>query len=196
VAAIFAALPGAGQPAHIEWPIRVMAHLGLICEEIADATTFDVERVGGLVVLHIRADHRVMAGGRKNELKTIQRARSLPLPPSIAESFWEYASSLPPGPLFPGIAPDRDGLRSNKIGAAVRKFIRSLGISGAPYSFRNRFHTAMEGMPDLKKAREHYICGHTVEDVHDAYKDHPPHKTYPFICRFNPLVLSDPPTSA
>jgi hypothetical protein len=186
---IFEALPG--QPCHVMWPIKLMAHLGLICEEIADATTHDVEQIDGLVVLHIRADHRVMAGGQKNELKTIQRARSLPLPPDIAEGFWAYVEAVRyghgKGPLFPGIVPDRDGLRTGKIGRAVRDFIKGLGIEATPYSFRNRFHTQLEGMPDLKPARERYICGHKVEDIHDAYKEHPPHKTYPFIARFNPV---------
>jgi hypothetical protein len=167
----------------------------LICEEIADADIRDVERVDDLVVLHIRADHRVMIAGQKNELKTIQRARSLAVPPDIADGFWAYAEAVRrgkgEGPLFPQVVPDRDGLRTRKIGRAVRDFIKGLGIEATPYSFRNRFHTQLEGMPDLKPARERYICGHKVEDVHDAYKEHPPHKTYPFIARINPVGRSD-----
>jgi hypothetical protein len=154
-----------------------------------------VERVGDLAVLHVRADHRVMVGGQKNELKTIQRARSLPLPPDIADGFWDYAEAVRrghgAGPLFPQVVPDRDGLRTGKIGQKVRNFIKSLGIDATPYSFRNRFHTAFEDMPEPRpgKARERYICGHKVADIHDAYKEHPPHKTYPFIARIKPMGL-------
>jgi hypothetical protein len=170
-----------------------MAYLGLICEEIADATTHDVERVGDLVVLHIRADHRVMAGGQRNELKTIQRARSLPLAPDIAGGFWTYAEAVQRGhgggTLFPQIVPDRDSLRTRKIGQKVRDFIKGLGIEATPYSFRNRFHTALENLPEPKPgtARERYICGHKIADVHDGYTEHPPHKTYPFMVRINPV---------
>ena len=191
VRTIFEALPG--QPAHIEWPITIMAYLGLICEEIADATTHDVERVDGLTVLHIRADNRLMPDAQNNELKTIQRERSLPLPPDIAEGFWAYVERVRlghgEGPLFPQVYPDRDGVRTGKIGAAVRAFIRALGIEGLPYSFRNRFHTALDGLSEPKPSadRERYICGHTTIDVHAAYKMHPPHKTYPFIARIDPL---------
>jgi hypothetical protein len=49
--------------------------------------------------------------------------------------------------------------------------------------------------PKPGKARERYICGHKVEDIHGAYKEHPPHKTYPFIARINPMGLSGRPTS-
>lgn len=196
---IFNALPR--QPCHVVWPIKLMAHLGLICEEIADATTHDVERIGNLVVLHIRADHRVMAGGQRNELKTIQRARGLPLPPEIAEGFWAYAEAARrdhgEGPLFPQIVPDRDGLRTRKIGRGCRDFIKGLGIEATPYSFRNRFHTALDNLAEPKPSadRERYICGHKIADIHAGYKMHLPAETYPFIARINPVGQSGRPTS-
>jgi hypothetical protein len=117
------------------------------------------------------------------------------LPPEIAEGFWAYVEAVRrddgEGPPFPQIVPDRDGLRTRKIGRAVRDFIKGLGIEATPYSFRNRFHTALD---NPSADRERYICGHKIADIHAGYKEHPPHKTYPFIARINPAGRSERPT--
>jgi hypothetical protein len=185
---ILAALPGTAP--HIEWPTLIMAHLGLICEEIADATTHDVERIGDMVVLHVRSDHRVMVNGQKNDLKTEFRPRSLPLPPDLAERFWDRVlgvrASYGDGPLFPEVAPDRDGIRSDKLGRKIRDLIDHLGIAATPYSFRHRFLSQLKTIcpdPDYRR----YIAGHKPKDVHaDTYLHYEPWELKPFLDQIQP----------
>ena len=185
---ILAALPGT-EP-YVEWPTLIMAHLGVICEEIADATTHDVERIGDMVVLHVRPDHRVMVNGQKNDLKTEFRPRSLPLPADLAERFWEHVlrvrASHGDGTLFPEVAPDRDGIRSNKVGRKIRDMIDDLGIAATPYSFRHRFLSQLKTIcpdPDYRR----YLAGHRPSDVHaDTYLHYEPWELKPFLDQIRP----------
>jgi integrase len=190
------ALAVADAPPWIKWPTLLAAALGTIAEETVDADVRDVERVGDMIVLHIRPDHRVIIGADANNLKSVYRKRSLPLPRWLAEPFADYAESVwaeyGPGPLFPQVTPDRDGIRSNRVGHLIRRFTRDLGIDGTPYSWRKRFATALEGMADLKPDRQCYLTGHGPIDVHAKfYLEHPPAETFVFIDR-----IPDPAAAA
>jgi integrase len=194
---IFDALPGTAPC--IYWPVMVMSHLGLINEEVSDAATHDVERVGDMVVLRVQDKNRKLDDGQKNELKQKQRERHLPLPPVIAEDFWGYVEGVRAehgaGPLFPMITPDRDGLRSPKIGRKVRDFIQGVGIKATPYSFRHRFATYLNDIGErMTDDTRRYMTGHKPRDVLAAtYLHHHPEKLKPFIDGFNPLGRSGLP---
>lgn len=187
--AILAALPG--EPPEIEWPIRICAALGVIMSEIVDATTYDVERVDGMVVLHIRSDHRVIEGsGDANGLKTQYRPRSLPLPDHLAHRFWNYVmmvrQAYGEGPLFPMVNTSvRYGTRSDRVGAMIRKFTKKLGIVGTPYHWRHRVANQLKDMsPKLEPDDRRYVMGHAPVDVHaEHYLHFDPAKLKPFIDR-------------
>jgi integrase len=89
-------------------------------------------------------------------------------------------------PLFPEIAPDRDGTRSSKIGRKIRDMINDLGIEATPYSFRHRFISQLKTIcpdPDYRR----YIAGHKPKDVHaDTYLHYEPWELKPFLDEIQP----------
>jgi integrase len=159
----------------IKWSNWLAAFTGAGTAEIIDADTRDVEIVDGIPTFHIRGDYRTHKG---DDLKNAYRERSLPIRSIFAEEFVAYARSLGPGPLFPQIAPDRDGIRSHRASPRIIRFIRRLGIEAAPgekkdfYSWRTTTTTKLENLTTYDRAR--YIVGHTAGDVHAKhYLKHP-----------------------
>lgn len=175
----------------VRWSNWIAAFTGAITSEIADADSRDVEIKDGIPVFHIRPKFRVLASGEKNNLKTDFRERTLPLHPAIADDLLAYVASLPPGPLFPQIDADKDGLRNTKASAACMKLIRGLGIENTKNaagedveirdfrSWRQRVATQLEsGSPPITTYdRARFITGHAAGDVHAKnYLKHPPHE--------------------
>lgn len=176
----------------VAWCHRLISQWGYQTAELIDADVRDVEVVDGILCMHIRPDYRV------GDLKTVFRKRVLPVPSRYVDDFAAYVESIRKergmtGPLFPQIAPDRDGSRANRASKLILEHMRRLGIESEPgklrdfYSWRGRVTTQLEALirdPKLTATpdRVRYIVGHAPRDVHAAnYLGHPVGELLPII---------------
>lgn len=181
----------------IKWPNLIASVTGAGTGEIVDADTRDVEVVDGITVFHIRTDHRAYGD---DDLKTEFRGRSLPVHPGVAADLLAYRDAVRQGyydggdgPLFPQIAPDRDGVRNHRASMRIMRFLRRIGIRNEPgikrdfYSWRHTVTTQLEALTTPDRAR--YVVGHGGRDVHARdYLKHPVPELLRVIARLpNPM---------
>jgi integrase len=175
----------------VRWGCWLGATLGLITSEFSDASCLDVKIIDDIPVLHIRPNHRIVIGEdgeQRGDLKTGFRPRTLPLHHKMAAGFLDHVEATrrqygEDAGLFAYAPVNRDGVRTVNASFKIMKLIRDLGF-GAPwchYSFRHRVATILEGMPDVKPARQRYILGHARADVHETYMEHQPTVLKPII---------------
>jgi hypothetical protein len=175
----------------VRWGCWLGATLGLITSEFSDASCLDVEVVDNIPVLHIRPNHRIVIGEdgeQQSDLKTGFRPRTLPLHHKMAAGFVDHVETTrrqygENAGLFAYVPVNRDGVRTVRASFKIMKLIRDLGFE-APwchYSFRHRVATILEGMPEVKPARQRYVLGHARADVHETYMEHQPAVLKPII---------------
>ena len=175
----------------VRWGCWLGATLGLITSEFSDASCLDVEIIDDIPVLHIRPNHRIVIGEdgeQQGDLKTGFRSRTLPLHHKMAAGFLDHVAAMrrqygEDAGLFAYVPINRDGVRTVNASSKIMKLIRDMGFE-APwchYSFRHRIATILEGMPEVKPARQRYILGHARADVHETYMEHQPAVLKPII---------------
>ena len=110
-------------------------------------------------------------------LKTLSSERIIPLHSALlAEGFLDFARTVPSGPLFTQIRPDKFGSRGGNATKVLGRWVRSLGIVderiSPNHSWRHRFKTL---------ARRHGLAtdvvdamvGHQRRTVADSYGEFP-----------------------
>lgn len=109
----------------IHWCQWVTWATGARVSEIAEASTKDVCQIGGMWCIKILLDDREEEASLKNE----ESHRIVALHSAlIAEGFVDYVESVRReyggGPLFPMVAPDRDGRRGNPASRKISRWMR------------------------------------------------------------------------
>ncbi|HXR86178.1 MAG TPA: site-specific integrase [Stellaceae bacterium] len=175
------------------WLPWIAAFNGARIEEIAGAFVPDIEKINGIVCLHIRPDYR----GR--EIKNEGSIRCIPIHSAvISEGFLNYVRKLPQhGPLFPDVTPDRFGSRGGNATKSIGRWIRDkLKLSdprlSPTHSWRHRFesqHRMLGIRDDITDA----ITGHHDGQAATNYGEHYVKETlYPAIEQIpNPVLLAN-----
>jgi integrase len=146
---------------HVRWVPWVASLTGARLEEIAGAHTRDIEQIEGQWVIHIRLDHR----GEGASIKNDESERTIPIHSRLVEEgFVEYVQTLPDGPLFPKVTPDKFGSRGGNATKGISNWVRhEVGITDKrikpTHSWRHRFKSISReaGIP---------------EEIHDAITGH------------------------
>lgn len=164
---------------HIKWCNWICIFHGCRTNEIADATTRDVQFVEGFWVFNITTRNR----SREQRLKTPVSTRSIALHQAVIdEGFVEFVHSLPPGPLFASVRPDTYGRRAGTITPELSRWLRNVvGIGDPRKPFYSHRHTATSylrntlspnGTPMVKEDVERFIMGHAKKGSHSGYGKH------------------------
>jgi integrase len=148
------------------WVPWLLAFTGARLDEVCRAHTTDVRQDQRIWYLDINEDH-----GKR--LKTADSIRKVPLHRALLEEgFLEYARSLPEGPLFPDLQPDRFGSPGGVATKRLGRWIRALGITDPKkvpnHSWRHRFKDLCRGA-GIEKAVNDALMGHASSDVGDQY---------------------------
>lgn len=148
------------------WVPWLLAFTGARMDEVCQALTTDIRQEAGVWYLDINADDP------GKSLKNPGSARKVPLHARVlAEGFLEYVRTLPPGPLFPDVKPDRFGKRSGTFTKVYGRWARSLGITDprlVAHSWRHRFKDQCRAA-GIEKALHDALTGHMSGDVGDGY---------------------------
>jgi integrase len=173
------------------WVPWLCAYTGARVAEICQLRREDVVERDGISCLCVTHE----AGS----LKTRSSERVIPLHPAVIEAgFLAFVSSVRPGPLFPGLTPDRFGSRGGNGSKLLGRWVRSLGIDNPRlqpnHAWRHRLKTlfrrhAIAG--DLGRA----ILGHAAADVSDAYGDTEVPALYREILKLPSVIVAPPPES-
>jgi integrase len=90
----------------------------------------------------------------------------------IDEGFLEYVQSLPEGPLFPDLSPDKWGSRAGTATKTLGRRLRALGITDervvAGHSWRHRFKDVCRAS-SIPKDIHDALTGHAAGDVGSTY---------------------------
>jgi integrase len=154
----------------IKWMNLIAGFSGMRREEIAEAHTADIKRVGDHVVFFVREDNRDGL-----TLKTDESTRKVVMHSAIAEALMQHVESLPPGPLFRELNPDLDGKRADAAGSIVSRWLRNVaGITDKRKVFHSWRHTIATLMCDhgVPERRAFYITGHAPSTKGAKYVHH------------------------
>jgi integrase len=148
------------------WVPWLLAFTGARLDEVCQAYTSDVRTAQGIWYLDINEDH-----GKR--LKNKGSIRKVPLHQALVDDgFLDYVQSLPEGPLFPDLTPDRFGSPGGTATKRLGRWIRSLGIEDPKkvpnHSWRHRFKDLCRGA-GIEKAVNDALMGHASSDVGDRY---------------------------
>jgi integrase len=150
----------------IRWCQWIAWATGARISEIAECHTSDIyEMVPGMWVIRISLENREATSSLKNEASH----RIVPLHPVlIEEGLLDYVRSLPAGPLFPELIPNRDGKRGDPASRRISKWMRhKLKIEDkriAPnHSWRHTFETIHRNEldPSTREDIVNHITGHS-----------------------------------
>jgi integrase len=151
------------------WVPWIGAYTGARVAEICQLRKEDIQQHEGLWCIAINPD----AGSVKNP----HAERLIPVHSALAASgFFEFVRSLPDGPLFRELTPDRFGSRGGNGTKILSRWIRSMGLSdprlSPSHSWRHRMRTLARryGLAaDITDA----ITGHRRRTVADRYGEFP-----------------------
>jgi integrase len=175
------------------WVPWLLAFTGARLDEVCQAHTTDIRQGQGIWYLDINEDH-----GKR--LKNRGSVRKVPLHHAVLdEGFLAYAKSLPAGPLFPDLTPDRFGSPGGTVTKRLGRWIRSLGIKDPKkvpnHSWRHRFKDLCRGA-GIEKAVNDALMGHASSDVGDGYGLGYPLKTLAEAIEKIPVPPLEPAASA
>jgi integrase len=161
-------------------------------DEVCQAYTSDIRQDQGIWYLDINENH-----GKR--LKNAGSVRKVPLHHAlIDEGFLAYAESLPEGPLFPDLKPDRFGSPGGTATKRLGRWIRSLGIDDPKkvpnHSWRHRFKDLCRGA-GIEKAVNDALMDHASSDVGDRYGLGYPLKTLAEAIEKIPVPPLEPATN-
>jgi integrase len=139
------------------WVPWLLAFTGARLDEVCQACTTDIRRDQGICYLDINED-------RGKRLKNLGSVRKVPLHHAILdEGFLEYVQSLPEGPLFPDLKPDRFGSPGGTATKRLGRWIRALRIEDPKkvpnHSWRHRFKDLCRGAGIEKAERRAHGAG-------------------------------------
>jgi integrase len=148
------------------WVPWLLAFTGARLDEVCQAYTTDIRQDQGIWYLDINED-------RGKKLKNPGSIRKVPLHHAVLEEgFLRYVKSLPEGPLFSDLKPDRFGSRGGTATKRLGRWIRSLGIEDPKkvpnHSWRHRFKDLCRDA-GIEKAVTEALMGHASRDVGDRY---------------------------
>jgi len=104
------------------WVPLLGAYSGARLSELCQLRTQDITEVDGIWCMRFLPE----AGS----LKTAGSERVAPLHPAILEAgFVQFASKLPPGPIFAALPPDKFGKRGGNGTKVIGRWVRRLGIT-------------------------------------------------------------------
>lgn len=149
----------------LRWVPWLCAYSGARVSEVCQLRVQDVLQVEGIWCMRFDPD----AG----PLKTAGSERAVPLHQAVLDGgFLSFVQTLRPGPLFPGLPPDKFGKRGGNGTKVLGRWVRGLGLTDerlAPnHSWRHRFKTLGRRLglaTDLVNA----ITGHGKRTVADSY---------------------------
>lgn len=155
----------------LRWLPWLLCFTGARLGELAELRRRDVRTDSGVMILDIRPTE---ARAGKNE--TMQRM--IPLHPAVvAEGFLRYVAALPAdpgGPLFPSIAPSKDGTRTTNAQAMHGRWMREVvGIKDpkkAPaHSWRHRMEDALRKVRALPEVQDAITGRHNPRNAGAGY---------------------------
>ena len=153
----------------LRWVPWLCAYSGARVSEVCQLRVQDVRQQDGIWCLWFAAE----AG----PLKNVNSERAVPLHTALVDGgFLDFVKSLPAGPIFSHLPPDKFGKRGGNGTKVLGRFVRGLKLTDtrlAPnHSWRHRFKTAGRryGLAlDIVNA----ITGHGRKTVADAYGEFP-----------------------
>lgn len=153
------------------WGNLLMLFSGMRGHEFAEADTRDIKQIDGIWCLLVDYDYRT----QDNEtLKTDESIRKIPLHSAVlGAGFLAYVNSLPPGPLFPMLEPDkkygrRRGDASRKLGVWLRETVGIKDERRVNHSHRHSVETLMCAA-GVRKRVAFAVTGHAAESEGDKY---------------------------
>ena len=127
----------------IKWTNLLAGYQGMRLAEIVEADCRDIEILDyGLVVFHIRLDHRLPGMRLKNKTSI----RSLPIHSAVLEAgFLEYVEGIRAqggGQLFPQVRLNRDGRKSSNASRVLGEWLREVvKITDPRFVFHSHRHS-------------------------------------------------------
>jgi integrase len=151
------------------WIPWLCAYSGARVSEISQLRKMDVIQTDGIWCIQIVAD----AGSVKNA----NSERIVPLHSALLEiGFLKFIETLPEGPLFSHVGPDRFGNRGGNVSKRICFWVRSLGVDderlSPNHSWRHRLKT-LARRHDLALDLVNAVMGHARKDVAAAYGEYP-----------------------
>ncbi|WP_193316396.1 site-specific integrase [Methylorubrum populi] len=147
------------------WIPLICCTTGARLNEVCQLRKEDVERIGTIWALHIRAE----AGPIKN----LNSERTIPIHSAlISRGFLDYVELASPGPLFPSLKPDKFGKRGGTGTKQLGPWVRALGLDdprlSPSHSWRHRFQTLARRY-ELKTDIANALTGHGPRSIADRY---------------------------
>lgn len=133
----------ASDDAVIKWSNHLAGYQGMRLSEIVEADCRDVEILDdGLVVFHIRLDHRLPGMRLKNKTSI----RSLPIHSAVLNAgfldYWKSVVAAGGGQLFPQVALNRDGRKSSNASRVLGEWLREVvKITDPRFVFHSHRHS-------------------------------------------------------
>jgi integrase len=127
----------------IKWANLLAGYQGMRLAEIVEADCRDIEILDdGLVVFHIRLDHRLPGMRLKNKTSI----RSLPIHSAVLNAgfldYWKSVVAAGGGQLFPQVALNRDGRKSTNASRVLGEWLREVvKITDPRFVFHSHRHS-------------------------------------------------------
>lgn len=153
----------------LRWVPWLGAYTGARVAELCQLRREDVVSVDGIWCIRITPE----AG----PLKTLSSDRIVPIHSALlGEGFMKFVHTVPAGPLFKALTPDKFGSRGGNGTKMLGRWVRALGIADTKispnHSWRHRLKT-LARMHEVRLDIGDALVGHGHRSVGDGYGEFP-----------------------